>query len=299
MNFIITGGAGFIGSHLAEYLVSKKHHVTVIDNFHVGRHDNLINIKNDIEIIKLDILNYEKLKKVVTNTDGIFHHAALTSVQDSLIQKDEYYKVNVMGTENILKLASQFGFKVIFASTASVYGNPKKIPIMENVTKKPLNPYGATKLRGEKLSIKYAKKGVSVIALRYFNVYGLRQNRNYAGVITKFLDKIKDKKPPIIFGDGYQIRDFVYVGDIVRANLSAMTSNLKTGFINIGSGKPTSVSNLAILMINLSGYEMNPVYRKSRSGEINESLADISLASKLLDWKPKTHLKNWLKKIMI
>jgi UDP-glucose 4-epimerase len=136
-----------------------------------GKLQNLRNVKKDIEFLKVDILDYDSLRKVVKNADCVFHHAALTSVSDSFIKQEKYYNVNVSGTENILKLAKEFGFKVVFASSASVYGDQKQIPIKENAKKNPSNPYGLTKLKAEELCIKYAKKGVSVIALRYFNVY--------------------------------------------------------------------------------------------------------------------------------
>ena len=299
MKLVITGGAGFIGSHLAYHLVKKRHDVVVVDNLTHGKLDNLSGLKNKIDFINLDILDYENLKKILKGVDGVFHHAGLTSVEESFKNKKNYFDTNVKGTENILKLSEHFGFRVVFASSASVYGNARKIPITENTKRNPLNPYGQTKVSAEILCEKYSKKGVSVIALRYFNVYGLRQNRNYAGVITKFLDRIKSNKPPIIFGDGSQIRDFVYVGDVVKANLSAMKSNLKLEFINIGSGKATSINDLAKMMINLSDLDMNPIYKNAKPGDIQKSIADTSLARKLLDWKPKTNLKNWLKQIMI
>jgi nucleoside-diphosphate-sugar epimerase len=299
MKLIITGGAGFIGSHLANYLVEKRHDVTIIDNLSHGKLTNLSGIREKINFLNLDILDYENLKKILKDTEGVFHHAGLTSVNESFRKEKKYFDTNVKGTENILQLAQHFGFRVVFASSASVYGNTKKIPIKENTKKHPLNPYGKTKASAEVLCEKFSKKGVPVIALRYFNVYGLRQNRNYAGVITKFLDRIESKKPPVIFGDGYQIRDFVYVEDVVKANLLAMKSNLKLGFINIGSGKATSINELAKMMMNLSGLEMKPIYRDAKPGDVQESLADTSLAEKLLGWKPKTSLRNWLKQVMI
>lgn len=299
MKFLVTGGAGFIGSHLAEYLVNQKHNVVVIDNLKQGKLDNLSSIKDKIEFLNLDILNYEDLKKAVKNADGVFHQAGLTSAVESFDREKEYFATNVKGTENILKLAEHFGFKVVFASSASVYGNTKKIPITENTRGYPLNPYGKTKAEAEVLCNKYGKKGVSVMVLRYFNVYGLRQNRNYAGVITKFLDRIVIRKLPIIYGDGYQIRDFVYVGDVVKANLLAMKNNLESGFINIGSGKGLSINDLAKMVIDLSGYDMKPIYKNTKPGDINKSLADISLAEKLLNWKPKISLKSWLKQVMV
>ena len=224
MNFVVTGGAGFIGSHIVEHLVKNNHSVTVIDNFHVGKLENLAGFQDKIKICEIDILDYDKLINVVKNTDGVFHEAALTLVQESFTKKKEYHDVNVIGTENIFKLAKEFGFKVVFASSSSIYGNAKKIPIKENFERKPLNPYGETKLQDEYLAEKYSKLGVRIIGLRYFNVYGPRQNIAYAGVITKFLENIANRKAPVINGDGLQVRDFVYVGDVVKANLMAMES---------------------------------------------------------------------------
>jgi nucleoside-diphosphate-sugar epimerase len=295
LNVIVTGGAGFIGSHLVEYLVKKHQNVTVIDNLKNGKLKNLQNVKKDIKFFKINILNYNSLKKIVKDTDCVFHHAALTSVPDSFTKSKSYHNVNVIGTENILKLSKEFGFKVIFASSAAIYGDQKQIPIKENAKKSPLNPYGFTKLKAEQLCEKYAKKGVSVIVLRYFNVYGLRQNDNYAGVISKFLRNISKEKPPIINGDGLQIRDFVYVGDVCRANYLAMKSNVKHGFINIGSGKTKSIKQLANLMIKIHGMGNLPTYTKIQKGDIQLSQGDISKAKKILSWKSKTKLSSWLK----
>ena len=295
MNVIVTGGAGFIGSHLVKYLVKKHQNVTVVDNLKNGKLENLQSVKNKIKFIKMDILDYDSLKKIGKNIDCIFHHAALTSVPDSFTKQEEYHNVNVNGTENILKLAKEFGFKVIFASSASVYGNQKKIPIKENAKKTPLNPYGLTKIKAEELCVKYSKKGVSVIVLRYFNVYGLRQNDNYAGVISKFLKKISKDKSPIIDGDGSQIRDFVFVEDICKANYLAMKSSTKLAFVNIGYGRMTSIKQLADLMIKIRGIDRQPEYTKIRKGDVKLSQADITMAEKILSWKPRTSLSGWLK----
>jgi UDP-glucose 4-epimerase len=295
MNLIVTGGAGFIGSHLTEYLVKKHQNVTVIDNLENGKLQNLRNVKNDIKFFKVNILDYDSLRKIVKNADCVFHYAALTSVSDSFTKQEKYYNVNVSGTENILKLAKEFGFKVVFASSASVYGDQKQIPIKENAKKNPSNPYGLTKLKAEELCIKYAKKGVSVIVLRYFNVYGLRQNVSYAGVISKFLANISKNKPPIINGDGTQARDFVFVGDVSRANYLSMKSHIKHAFVNIGSGKTTSIKQLADLMIKIRGIDLQPIYGITQKGDIKLSQADITVAKKLLSWKPKMSLSGWLK----
>ena len=294
MNFIVTGGAGFIGSHIIEHLVEKNHSVTVIDNFHIGRLENLSRFRNKIEILDADILDYEKLRSAVKNADGVFHEAALTLVQESFTKQKEYYDVNVTGTENIFKLAKEFGFKVVYASSSSVYGDTKKIPIKEDAQRKPLNPYGNTKLEDEHLAEKYSKSGVPIIGLRYFNVYGPRQNIAYAGVITKFLEKIAKNMTPIINGDGLQIRDFVYVGDVAKANLMAMESKVNFALVNIGTGTALSINDLADIIIKASGLVIKPIHGPSLEGDVKDSQADVSLAKKLLGWKAETKLKDWL-----
>ena len=177
--------------------------------------------------------DFDSLKKVISNSDGIFHQAALTSVPESFTQKQKYHDVNVKGTENILKLAKESDFKVVYASSSSIYGNPEKIPIEENDQKNPINPYAVTKLDDENLAIKYAKMGVRVIGLRYFNVFGEKQSSTYAGVIKKFVKKVRDNQAPTINGDGQQTRDFVYVGDVVNANILAMNSDVDHEFFNL------------------------------------------------------------------
>jgi UDP-glucose 4-epimerase len=294
MNFIVTGGAGFIGSHIVEYLVEQNHSVTVIDNFHTAKLENLSRFKNKIKIVDMNILDYDKLKNIVKNVDGVFHEAALTVVQESFTKQKEYHEVNVTGTENIFKLAKEFGFKVIYASSSSVYGNTIKIPIKEDAERKPLNPYGNTKLEDEYLAEKYSKLGVHIIGLRYFNVYGPRQNVAYAGVITKFLENIANCKAPIINGDGLQVRDFIYVGDVAKANLIAMDSKLDFGFVNIGTGSALSINDLADIIVKASGLAIKPVHGPPLEGDVKDSQADVSLAKKLLGWKAETKLEDWL-----
>lgn len=298
MNFVVTGGAGFIGSHITHHLVEKNYQVTVIDDVNIETLENFGNTIKTVEFKKINILNYEGLRKAFRNVDGVFHHAALTDVQESFRKPNLYYNVNVKGTENILKIAEEFNIKVVFASSAGVYGNPEKIPIKETAVRKPLNPYGITKLECEKLVEKYSKRGNQVLTLRYFNVFGKRQTSSYAGVIIRFLDKIKNKMPPEIFGDGSQTRDFIYVDDVVSANLSAMKSDIGNGFFNIGTGIKTSIKDLANLMIELSGYSLEPLFKKPVSGDIKQSQADISLANKLLNWKPKISLREGLINLM-
>jgi len=296
VKFVITGGAGFIGSHIAKHLVEKNHDVVVVDNLSRGRLENLSKIKEQIEFKKMDILDFDSLKDVISNSDGIFHQAALTSVPESFLQKEKYHNVNVKGTENIFKLAKEFEKKVVYASSSSIYGNTTTIPIQENFKRNPINPYGVTKLDDEKLAEKYHNLGVSIIGLRYFNVYGIGQTNDYAGVITKFINQINLNQSPIIFGDGSQTRDFISVEDVAKANLLSMESNTDFSFLNIGTGISTSVKTLAEVMIELSGKTLEITYDDLPLGDVKESLADTSLAKKLINWNYNTFLKNGLKK---
>jgi len=296
LKFVVTGGAGFIGSHLVEYLVKQKHSVTVIDNLANGKFENLRNVKNEIDFRQIDILNYNELKNILKYSDGVFHEAALISLTESYERQEEYHKVNVECTENIFKLALEFGFKVIFASSSSIYGEVEKIPITEDFKKNPLSPYAETKVQAETSASKFNELGVPIIGLRYFNVFGRGQSSSYAGVITKFLQRISEKKPPIVFGDGLQLRDFVYVEDVVKANLSAMESKVNEGFFNVGSGKATSVLDLANMVIKASHLKLKPIFEKPLEGDARMSLADLTLIKKTLNWQPQTTLEDWINK---
>jgi len=298
MKFLVTGGAGFIGSHLVKFLVKQSHSVVVIDNLHAGNPNNLKNVLDEIEFHQLDILDYDGMKKIVEEIDGIFHHAALTSLPESFEKKDEYFKVNVIGTKNIFKLAKECKFKVVFASSSSVYGNVEKIPISEDFEKKPLSPYAETKVQDEDLVIKYNELGVPIIGLRYFNVFGKGQTGSYAGVITKFIQRILERKPPIINGDGLQLRDFVYVEDVAKANLIAMKSKVNKGFFNVGSGEATSILDLANMFVKASGLEFEPIFEKPQKGDARMSQADLTLIKNTLNWKPEIKLEDWIKKII-
>jgi len=297
VNFIVTGGAGFIGSHLTKYLIKKGHNVSVIDSLRRGSFDNLKEIKDKIDFQEIDILEYDKMKNIAKNVDGIFHQAALGSVPQSFKEPEEYHRVNAIGTENVLKLAKEFGFKVVYASSSSVYGNQEKFPVKEDAEKKPLNPYGKSKLESEQFAKKYADMGVKVIGLRYFNVFGIGQNPNYAGVIPNFIERLVQHKPPIIFGNGNQLRNYTFVDDVVEANMLAFENKTEHAFINIATGVMTSVKELAELMIRLSGLSLEPIYEKAREGDIEKSQADTSLAKDLIKWIPKITLKEGLEKI--
>ena len=298
MKFLVTGGAGFIGSHIAEYLVQRGDDVTILDNLNTGKKKNLAKINDKINFVNGDIRDYKLLEELVHDTSGVFHEAALASVQDSFNMKDEYIDVNVNGTENILKLGKEYGFKIVYASSSSVYGNPNKIPIKESDDRKPINPYAQTKLEDEYLAKKYSEMGVSVIGLRYFNVFGHRQSKEYAGVIKLFLEKIKQETSPKINGDGLQTRDFVHIDDVVRANILAMESNIKHEFFNVGTGNSISILDLANVIINASRLSLEPIHGPELSGDVRETQADITLIRKSLNWEPKIRLDDWLTKII-
>jgi nucleoside-diphosphate-sugar epimerase len=298
VKFIVTGGSGFIGSHISKYLVKQNHEVIVIDDLRRGSLENLQDIQNKIDFQKINILNFEDIQKIAKNIDGIFHQAGLGSVPQSFKEPEEYYNVNAVGTENILKLAKQINCKVVYASSSSVYGNQTKFPISEDAEKNPLNPYGESKLQAEKFAQQYANNGVQVIGLRYFNVFGIGQNPNYAGVIPKFIERLLDNRSPIIEGDGTQVRNFTYIDDIVRANWLAFTSSVNHAFFNIATGITTSVNDLAKIMINLADQNLKPEYVDSRPGDIKKSQADTSLAKKLIGWEPELSLEDGLKKIV-
>ncbi len=298
MKYAVTGGAGFIGSYIVKNLVKNGHSVKVIDNLHTGKKDNLGKYQKEVDFCEVDIRNYEELKRNLIGIDGIFHEAALTIVQESYLKPDEYFDVNVRGTENVLKIAKEENFKVVYASSSSVYGNTTMIPIKEDFDRKPINPYGQTKLEDEFLSEKISKDNVDVIGLRYFNVYGKGQTATYAGVITKFLNKLKERKSPEIFGDGSQIRDFIYVEDVADANLAAMKSNTKSGFFNIGTGKTTSIKKLANIMIELFDEKLQPVFLEPLKGDVKKSQAHIEYTKEKINWSYKVELKDGLSKFL-
>ena len=298
MKILVTGGAGFIGSHIVEYLVQRGDNVTILDNLNTGKIENLSKVKTNINFVNGDIRDYKLLESLVNDSDGVFHEAALASVQQSFKMQDEYFDVNVYGTENILKLAKEYGFKVVYASSSSVYGNPNHIPIKENDDRNPANPYAQTKLEDELLAEKYSEIGVRVIGLRYFNVFGRRQSKEYAGVIKLFLEKIQQNEDPKINGDGLQTRDFVYIKDVVKANILAMDSNVKHAFLNVGTGSSISIMDLANVVIDASGLSLKPYHGPELPGDIRITQADITLTKKLLGWEPETSLEDWLNEVI-
>ena len=298
MKYVVTGGAGFIGSHITKKLVERGDVVTVIDNMNTGKEKNLEPVIDKISFVKGDVLDIELLEGITKNVDGVFHQAALASVQDSFNEPDEYHNVNVNGTENVLKLSKKYGFKVVYASSSSVYGNPVRIPIKESDDKNPINPYAVTKLKKEELAIKYSRMGVSVIGLRYFNVFGKGQSKEYAGVLKLFLERIRDKLPPKINGDGMQFRDFVHVSDVVNANLMSMDSDITHEFFNVGTNTTITIIDLAKTIIECSGLNIEPIFGPALDGDVHQTKANIDLIKKKIGWEPSIMLVDWIKDII-
>ena len=298
MKYVVTGGAGFIGSHITKKLIERGDIVTVVDNMNTGKEKNLESVRDKINFVKGDILDMDLLDGITKDADGVFHQAALASVQDSFDEPDKYHNVNVNGTENILKLSKKYGFKVVYASSSSVYGNPIRIPIKESDGKNPINPYAETKLKKEELAIKYSKMGVNVIGLRYFNVFGKGQSKEYAGVLKLFLERIRDKLPPKINGDGTQFRDFVHVSDVVNANLMSMDSDITHEFFNVGTNTTITIIDLAKTIIEYSGLNIEPIFGPALDGDVHQTKANIDLIKKKIGWEPSIMLVDWIKDII-
>ena len=298
MKYVVTGGAGFIGCHITEKLVQRGDDVIVIDDLNTGKEENLESIIEKINFVKGSILDIELLDKLTKDVDGVFHQAALASVQDSFSKPNEYHNVNVNGTENILKLAKKNNFKIVYASSSSVYGDPTRIPIKESDEKNPINPYAETKLKKEELAIKYSKMGVSVIGLRYFNVFGKGQSKEYAGVLKLFLERIRDKLSPKINGDGTQFRDFVYVGDVVNANIMSMDSDINHEFFNVGTNTSITILDLAKTIIKSSGFDIEPIFGPALKGDVQKTIANIDLIKEKIGWTPTVILEEWIDEII-
>ena len=301
MRIFITGGAGFIGIHLCKKLLKLNHDVTVYDNFSNSSQENFISkIKQKITLIPGDILDHSKLTTSMKNHNIVIHLAAKISVPESIKNPKLTFDVNVDGTQNVLNACLQNDItKIIAASTAAVYQNTStKIILDEASPVEPLSPYGKSKLEMENTIIDFASiHNIDATILRLFNVFGIGQCIEYAGVITKFKENIQNNSSLVIFGDGTVTRDFVHVDDIVDAIILA-TSHSKNSIYNIASGTSTSISNLAETMIAISGKDIEIIYQPSRSGDIMFSATDISLAKETLKFIPKISLKRGLEQFM-
>ena len=282
MKYIVTGGAGFIGSHIIE-AIAGLHEVVVIDNFSSGKRENLSMFADSINSIQGSITDLPLLKDAFKGADGIFHLGAIASVARSVDDPVATHETNLTGTLNVLLAARDCGVrKVVFASSSAIYGEEPTLPKHEDMPPVPLSPYAVSKLAGEYYCKVFSELfGMKTVSLRYFNVFGPRQDPHseYAAVIPKFITRLLDNQPPIIFGDGMQSRDFVYVKDVVQANILAMQSSA-TGTFNIGSGKSIDLNTLARTIAEIMNVELTPIYEKPRSGDIRDSVSDITAAKK-------------------
>ena len=295
---VVTGGAGFIGSHLVEELASRDFYVVIVDDLSTGKMANVERLLDDghVEFAQESILNLPELRTLFRGADYVFHQAALASVPLSIDEPKLANEVNLTGTLNVLLAARENGArKVVFASSAAVYGDTPVLPNTEDSTPNPMTPYAVTKLAAEHYCRVFTEVyEVPTVCLRYFNVYGPGQDANswYSAAISKFIQLVSEGKAPVIFGDGEQARDFVYVGDIVRANIMAAESGA-TGVYNIGTGKSVSVNELAEKVVSAMGRQMKPVHAAPRAGDIRLSVADISRA-RAFDYLPRTSLEDGL-----
>jgi UDP-glucose 4-epimerase len=297
---VVTGGAGFIGSHLGEELARRDYHVTILDDLSTGKIKNIEPFlrKESVEFIQGSIANLPLLQKLFRGVEYVFHEAAIPSVPRSIENPLISHEVNITGTLNVLLAARDNGIKkVIYASSSSVYGDTPILPKEEDMPPNPQSPYAVTKLAGEYYcQVFQGVYGLPTIYLRYFNVYGPRQDPDsqYAAVIPRFITRASQGESPIIFGDGEQTRDFTFVKDVVEANILAAKSN-GTGTFNIGKGEKTSINQLAELTIKLVGNNVEPIHEEPRPGDIMHSLADISKAREELGYNPRYDLEQALK----
>jgi UDP-glucose 4-epimerase len=299
---LVTGGAGFIGSHLVDRLVSEGSDVVVLDDFSNGKRENLNEHfgKPNFCLVEGDVKDKADVKKALAGVDVVFHLAAIVSVDFSVKNPLLVNKVNVGGTLNVLResLKAAGVKRFVYASSCAVYGEPVNLPINEEHPTKPTSPYGVSKLASEHhCRVFYEIYGLETACLRFFNVYGPRQMIGpYSGVIMKFIDRIGHGKKPIIYGDGKQTRDFVFVSDVVDACLRAKTcKNCVGDVINVGAGVEVSINRLADVLtklFNLHGIKF--VYAEPRAGDIRRSCADLSKAERLLGYKPKVSLREGL-----
>jgi len=297
MKSIVTGGAGFIGSHLVDKLLSLNHEVTVLDNFSTGRVDNLKHVKDKIKIIDCDISVQDKWINEFKNTDWVFHVAGLADIVPSIQNPDGYFKSNVLGTLNIAEISKKNNIKrIIYLASASCYGIPDEYPTSEKEKIKPEYPYALTKLLGEQIMLHWSKVyDLPVISLRLFNVYGTRSRTSgtYGAVFGVFLAQKLAKKPFTVVGDGNQTRDFTYVSDVIRAIISAVKSNKKGQIYNVGSGQSVSVNKI----VKLLGNE-KITYIPKRPGEPDRSLASINKIKKELNWEPKITIEEGVQELI-
>ena len=310
---LVTGGCGFIGSHLVDRLLEEDYDVTVIDSLDTGSLEKIDKHRSNhsFHFVKGDIRDYDLVKQTVKDMDAVFHEAALASVTLSVQNPILANEINVTGTLNLLKVSSDLGVKrFIYASSAAIYGDTPTPRKVEDMTPNPRSPYGISKLAAENyVRIFHKLYGLETVSLRYFNVYGPRQRFDekwaYGGVISIFLDRLPKNMPPVVHGDGEQTRDFVYVKDVVEANMLALKTSSAAGEVfNIGTGKRITVNKVAQLLKQMTNKEnLENVHADSRLGDIRHGYADISKAERILNYVPKfsieqglTELVNWYTK---
>lgn len=303
---LVTGGSGFIGSHFVDKLVSEGYNVRVLDNLSSGHLENLSDhLKAEkVDFVKGDIRDSAVVYKCLENVDAVVHFAAQISVTFSVDHPDFTFDVNACGTKNLLNASAKKTVgKFVLASSCAVYGDPdpESLPLKETSETNPISPYAESKLQAENYCLQFDKQDLlQSVVLRFFNVYGVRQGLNdYSGVITRFIGRIKEKKPLIIYGDGSQSRDFVNVNDIVNAVFAAMqNADAHSQVFNIGSGKPTSIDELAKTLLELADVDLEICYEKPRAGDIKHSYGNITKARKVLGYEPKVSLKDGLLKLL-
>ncbi len=299
--YLVTGGAGFIGSNLVERLVQNGEKVRVIDNFATGKIENLNPFLDQIELVNGDIRYLNTVIEAMKDVDYVLHQAALPSVPRSIETPLESNDVNTNGTLNILYAAKEAKVKrVVYAASSSAYGESPTLPKVETMQTSPLSPYAVNKLAGEyNCKAFYNVYGLETVAVRYFNIYGRRQDPNsyYSAVIPKFIKAFLKGEQPIIFGDGEQSRDFTYIDNVLNANLLACKAPIKAAgrVMNIACGERITLNKLAMEIKNLLNVDINPIHGQPRAGDIKDSLADVSLAKELIGYEPKVLIDEGLK----
>lgn len=298
---LVTGGAGFIGSHLVEELVKKGFKVRVLDNLHRGRMEYIQALidKGKVEFIDGDVRYADAVDKCMKDIDYVFHEAAVC-INRSMAYPQESMAINLNGSHNVFKSALDHGVKkVMFASSASVYGEPRVLPMAEDHPLFPVTPYCVSKIASEYLLKFYTRHGLKYVAFRYFNIYGPRQNVDayYTSVIILFIKKILNNESPIISGDGKQSMDFVNVKDVVQANILGMESDITNETFNVGSGKSTSIAEIADQIMNLTDAKVKPVF-ETREVLVKQRKADISKIEKMLGFKPKIDIRTGLEELI-
>jgi len=300
MRYLVTGGAGFIGSNTVEELIRRGHSVAVLDDLSTGKAENLAGVKSKIEFARESVTNLDKVHEACRGVDCVIHLAAQTSVPRSVKDPIETNLINVNGTLNVLVAARDAKVKrVVFASSCAVYGKTPILPIHENVSLAPISPYGVSKLVGETYGQVFQQMhGLEFVALRYFNVFGPKQDPGspYSGVLSLFNAAVLEGTQPTVYGDGEQSRDFVYVGNVVQANiLAAETKNAPGYAINIGTGNRYTLNQTLSLLEKITGRPAKAKCAASREGDIRDSQADISLAKNMLGYNPRIGFEEGLK----